>query len=280
MQIYLGDKTLNLESAIRLGDTNIETVFMTNPALAAADAFIDAAGITDSNQQLAILNLVNALFASGLWLKMYAIYPFVGGSATSHKYNLKNPQDTDAAFRINFVGGWTHNSNGITGNAVNTYANTFLSPSGLGILTNGSIGIYSRTNSASNRYDMGAFDIGSNQLGILARGADNKFYAGMPIDGTNTATNTNSLGLYTACQTGGNTVTGYKNGTQVVNQSDAFTAAISNSIFIGATYDSLPVVSSNRNYAFAFIGNTLSASDVSTYYNIVQDFQTALGRQV
>ena len=90
-----------------------------------AQAFITAAGITDPTQQSAINTLVVGLKADNLWTSMQAIYPFVGGTASSHKYNLKDPRDLDAAKRLVFNGGWTHNADGITGNGVNTYAETF-----------------------------------------------------------------------------------------------------------------------------------------------------------
>jgi hypothetical protein len=276
MQVYLGNTPLDYRG-IQLGDTNIQTIGF--QPTADADAFISAAGITNPTQQSAITNLVASLQGAGLWNKMYAIYPFVGGNANSHKYNLKNPQDTDAAFRLTFYGNWTQNSNGITGNAFDTYAQTYLSPQALSINTNGSIGIYSRTNTAVG-YDMGAYDIGTNQLGLICRYIDNKFYAGMPIDGVNTFSNSDSRGLFTACQTGGGNVTGYKNATQVINQSDSFVTSIVNPIYIGATYGGIDASASNRNYAFAFIGNTLSAAEVSAYYTIIQTFETALGRQV
>jgi hypothetical protein len=93
-----------------------------------AQAFITAAGITNSTQQSAIDNLVVGLKADGIWTKMKAIYPFVGDTATQHKYNLKDPRDLDVAFRLSFGGGWTHSSNGALSNGVNAYADTFLIP--------------------------------------------------------------------------------------------------------------------------------------------------------
>ena len=65
-----------------------------------AQAFITAAGITDSTQQSAIDTLVKQLKGYGIWSKMKAVYPFVGGTATTHKYNLKDPRDLNAAFRL------------------------------------------------------------------------------------------------------------------------------------------------------------------------------------
>ena len=87
-------------------------------------AFITAAAITDATQQTAIDTLVKGMKADGIWTKMKAIYPFVGGTATTHKWNLKDPRDLDAAFRLVFNGGWTHSSNGALPNGTNGYADT------------------------------------------------------------------------------------------------------------------------------------------------------------
>jgi hypothetical protein len=43
-----------------------------------------------------------------IWEKMVAVYPFIGGTADTHKFNLKNPADSDAAFRIEWVGNTYH----------------------------------------------------------------------------------------------------------------------------------------------------------------------------
>lgn len=89
----------------------------------AAD-FLAAAGITDPTITAAINTLVNDLVGYGIWNKIFAIYPFVGGTATTHKFNLKDPRDLNAAFRLVFSGGITHNASGITGNGVNGSYNT------------------------------------------------------------------------------------------------------------------------------------------------------------
>ena len=92
-----------------------------------AQAFITAAGITDITQQNAINTLVVNLKVANIWNKFKAIYPMIGGTSTTHKFNLINPADSDAAFRLLFSGGWTHSSMGIKGNGTNTIANTNLS---------------------------------------------------------------------------------------------------------------------------------------------------------
>ena len=64
-----------------------------------AQAFITATGITDNTQKNSINQLVLDLKSYGVWSKIKAIYPFVGGTATTHKFNLKDPRDLDAAYR-------------------------------------------------------------------------------------------------------------------------------------------------------------------------------------
>ena len=53
-----------------------------------AQAFITAAVITDNTQITAINTLVTDLKAYNIWSKMKALYPFVGGTASTHKWNL------------------------------------------------------------------------------------------------------------------------------------------------------------------------------------------------
>jgi len=129
-----------------------------NAVDADAQAFISAAGITDLTQAAAINTLVNDLKTYGIWTKMKAIYPFVGGSATSHKFNLKDPRDLDAAFRLVFNGGWTHASTGAKPNGTTGYAKTFYNPSSN--LTP-FLGYYSITNgnTGTDQIDMGSSDL-------------------------------------------------------------------------------------------------------------------------
>ena len=122
-----------------------------------AQAFITAAAITDPTQQTAVNSLVINLKGYGIWTKMNAIYPFVGGTASQHKFNLKDPRDLDAAYRLVFNGGVTHSSNGVKGNEVNGYYQTFINPSVVfSPASGGSEFIYSRDD-LNTGVDLGAF---------------------------------------------------------------------------------------------------------------------------
>ena len=70
-------------------------------------AFLAATGITDTTISNALNTMDIALIANGLDTKMKALYPFVGGTASTHKFNFMNAADTDAAFRLTFAGGGT-----------------------------------------------------------------------------------------------------------------------------------------------------------------------------
>jgi len=73
--------------------------------------------------------IIRELRYSGVWDKIKAMYGFVGGTASSHKWNWKDLRDLDVAYRLTFPNGMTHNSNGIQGNGTNQYARTFFIPS-------------------------------------------------------------------------------------------------------------------------------------------------------
>ena len=65
------------------------------------------------------------LGVNNLSTKFDTIYPFIGGTASAHKYNLCNPLNTDAAYRLVFSGGWTHSPTGVLPNGANGYTSTF-----------------------------------------------------------------------------------------------------------------------------------------------------------
>ncbi len=99
--------------------------------------------------------MIFLIFFISLVLKVQQSYPIVGGTASSHKYNLKDPRDLDAAFRLTFASGWTHSSTGMT--PLNTFANTFFNPnSGFSTNDNVHLSYYSRTNSNGTEIEIGS----------------------------------------------------------------------------------------------------------------------------
>jgi hypothetical protein len=214
--------------------------------------------------------------ADGLWTKMKALYPFCGGTASSHKFNLKNPLDTNAAYRLTFFGGVTHSSNGIIGNGTNGYADTFLNNNVMG-QDNAHISIYSRTNTQNFGCDIGSWN--SSQFGLaIYSGYLNLIRMSLNSVGLATISNTDSRGFYLGSRLVSGAFNLQKNSTQTPTSSTS-TTPITTSVKILRTGD-FNGEYSNRNLAFASIGDGLTDTEAANFYTAVQAFQTTLGRQV
>ena len=248
-----------------------------------AQAFITAASITDSTQQSAINTLVTQLKGYGIWTKMKALYPFVGGTASSHKFNLKDPRDLDAAFRLTFYGGGVHSSTGYQLNGSNSWADTKLIPSNI-LSSNGkvSLGFYSRTNrTGANRVAMGSFTNPTSGFMIYPRYTDNKAYFGLADDSNgNPPSVTSTLGFYQGARN--NSTTQSLSNINGNNYSYNYntTSLPNTSVYIGTVNYNPTSYVENLELAFSYVGEDLSAGDMSNYYTAVQTFQTTLGRQV
>src|SRR5258705_7047941 len=133
----------------------------TNPPPYDPDAqrFFDSSGITNISGQFAINNFVIQLKDSALWPRFSAIYPLVGGSEASAKWNLKDPRDLDAAYRLTFNGTPVYATTGVLFPTTSDYADTHLTDAVLTYNDN-AISYYSRTQNTVDGYDMGCFDHG------------------------------------------------------------------------------------------------------------------------
>ena len=242
------------------------------------NAFLNATGITDPTITNAITTLVANLKSNNLWTKMKVIYPFVGGTATTHKYNLINPQDTDAAFRLVFNGGWTHSANGATPNGINAFADTKFNPTTH--LTNASAHFakYNRTLDISGNKVEGALDAGNSSFFQQNYSVANGLIGEVAAVASYTATD--SRGLFTVSRTATNAQNVLRNSTQVATSSVTITNIPNKFLYIGARHDTTPAGYNLYEAAFASFGNGLSNSEIATLYTIVQSFQTSLSRQV
>jgi hypothetical protein len=258
-----------------------------------AQAFINAAVITDITQANSVNTLVVGLKADGIWSKMKAIYPFVGGTATTHKYNLKDPRDLDAAFRLSFNGGWTHSANGALGNSVNTYADTFLNPVDSLSAASYNYSVYSRNQFNVDRAFMGAeemyvdensgSEVFSGTIGILLNNFSNRIeiiYAYEPFFPKLYASN-NTIGFFNVNNDSG-TISLYKNGAAQTLTGSSLAVDLPNISIALATVKrpqgfQLPAP---VQLAFSTIGDKLTPTESLNLYNRIQTYQTALNRQI
>ncbi len=289
----IGDGLTDLESQlfyqitekyqVALGrNVNALQSFYYNPAYNnETNAFLFSTQITDTTTQVATNTLVTDLKTAGVYTKMKALYPMVGGTATTHKFNLVNPQDTDAAFRLSFVGGWTHSASGALPNGTNAYADTFLSPIAVTTLNNIHISYYSRTDILkTNDLPIGSCDGAGIHYTLIA--LRNTYALLQQTNLTNYpiySSDPNSLGFYVAARTSSSSSKLYKNNAIVATATGAPTGQPSRSFYLGATNINT-IYYSNKQCAFASIGDGLNDAEALAYYNAVNTFQTALSRQV
>ena len=257
----------------------------TYPTDTDASAFINIAGITNTNQQTAINTLVNELKLYGIWNKMKAIYPFVGGSAASHKFNLKDPRDLDAAFRLTFSGGWTHTSTGALPNGSNGYAETYFNNSKFASTLKASAGYYSRTNRDKLGTSLAGWQDGVSNVSIFANYGGKAYFSlndpssGVITANTNYITVTDSLGFYQVARNDSNTqlIIAKNSYTQTGNATVGNTNIVTIKLGAGSNIHGLwgP---DNLELSFAYFGDDLSATELGNYYLAVQKFQTILNR--
>jgi len=245
-------------------------------------AFIQASSIPETTQKLAINQLVLDLKAYGLWSKMKAIYPMVGGSAFYHKWNLKDPRDLDAAFRLVFSGGWTHSSTGALPNGTNGFANTYLDSANNLSLNSAHFSFYSRTNAttASIRIDMGSLKPAPDSYSDLVLSASNQTYFRFNNSATyDNITSTTTLGFFTGSRTASNVIRTFRNGTQIISGTASPNATSAIDYYIGSSNNNgTAQYFSNRECAFASIGDGLTNTEAANFYTAVQAYNTTLGR--
>jgi hypothetical protein len=231
-----------------------------------AQAFITAASITNPTQQSAIIQLVTDLKGYSIWTKFKAIYPIVGGVASSHAVNLKTP----GTYNLTFSSGWTHNANGMT--SLNAFAQTGIQPSTVLGLNDAHLSYFTTGNIDSAAVCMiGAFN-SPNRLACYAQG----------LYGVNSATWSN----YTYSGTGlkfrvisrlSSTVHKFANNgtiqTGTVNSSARPTSNIELARLGGFGSDYF-----NGICKFASIGDGLTDTDIANFNTAMTTYQTALSR--
>lgn len=249
-----------------------------------AQAYFTATGLTDDTIKNAINQYILDLKGFSLWTKIKANYRYAGGTAALHKWNLKDPQDTDAAFRGTFHGTVTHDANGITGNGSTGYMDTKFNGSTAGIGNDSGLSVYVRTNSAAaDKTEISAYNGASAYWSIKTRDTGDVTFNGVyrfTADGfISVAGNTNSAGFYTLTRRSSSDAESYKNGVSTGTTTTTTQSIPSSTVKICARGD-VAASFSDRNIAGAIIHTGLTDTEAANLYTAEQTFQTALGRQV
>ena len=289
--VYNSDQRAN-RSAI---ESSMNSYFNVSYTDTDAQTFITNVGLTNSVHQSAIITLVKMLKDEGLWTKMKAIYPFIGGTATTHRFNLKDPRTTNDAFYLTPYGGLTHDGAGVQFNGSNSWYDTNMNAATNLTVDNLHLSFYSRTNN-SNQYSGGEIGhVGYNswtsppqdytkQFTLRVR---NSQYAGSNAQFTSgnlhtTYSTIDGFGLTIGSITNSSTSKMYKgkNGQEFATNA---TATGTNTGTLPSANISIGKIQgygewSNQQGAFVSIGDGLTHAESAKLYGIVQIYQITLGR--
>lgn len=251
-----------------------------------ATSFFSRASITDTTQKNAVNRLAVDLKAGGIWTKLYAFYPFVGGNATAHGQNL-----VSSLYSITWNGTVTHNANGITGNGTTGYG-VCTGLSGSTVVPHlGGLTVYLRTNNAQSSgatmtycgikkldssiiymldyTDIGGFEGNRGCMGLAAgfqsEGGVVQRAGCLSINRTTTAN-----------------MKAYDDSTQYLSYTgaDSSTPPAIDYYVLASNTEGVAQNLSAENLAMFSAHQGLTAAEVSTLTTAVATYQTALGRNV
>lgn len=234
-----------------------------------------------------------SLKSNNLYNKIQAFYLFLGTVQGQHKWNAKNPQDTNEAFRLVFSGGGTYSNLGYQCNGTDAYANTNFVPSINTSVANSGITIVSGTNNVpvtTNTLDFGAeqttpfpgFEL------ALKRGASKNDIVGYigttvtsPTSGSITLNKTDIKGITTVVSTSLSLRKLFNNGFFLLQDTKTTTSQLPTiPAYIGCLNNQgSPFGYSNQRIQFVAIHEGLTDAEVQTLHTIIDTFETAVGRK-
>jgi hypothetical protein len=243
-------------------------------------------GLT-KNEQYGLNYLITYLKLTNLWNKLKAIYPFIGRTSANHKFNIKNPLDTNGAFRLTFSGGVTHNENGVTFDGINGYANTYFTPTAQLTQNSESIIYYSRSSgvgAAGVQDDIGTATSIIIRSGMIVRNDVGNFVSQMNsvTNGLTSVSNPDGKGIYVSSRISSTSGKLFKNKKEVASNINANNGTLGNSNhYIGCRNVSNVAQSfTPRNTGFVALGDGLSDIEAINLSNIIEITQVILNRNV
>jgi hypothetical protein len=190
-------------------------------------------------------------------------------------------QDTNAAFRLTFSGGWTHSATGALPNGTNGYSNTFATKT---IFTNNDLGCQGAFMTAQSgstiRYDFGIQTVGAFfALRSHNLGGNNSFFNGSASPKATSVVMKN-LGFIASSRIANNDCkTIIQDGSIISNTTNDASPYHTVSFYIGNT-NPLNSGDSNREFRFYFLSDPLSSSELTSLRTATITFNTTLGRNV
>lgn len=238
--------------------------------------------ITSTADKNAINDFYLGLKSDGIYSKIKAMYLPIWGTAASSKWNLVNPIDSNAAYRLTFSTGWTFSSGGMTPNGTSAYADTFLTPSTSLLLNSTHLSYYSRTNVNITSVEMGAQHTNGLDYSIIQiRNSNLTYYLiNSTILGVQSGADTNSQGFYLGTRTASNVINGFRNSTKILSGTTNSTSLPNIKIILGAFNSTSSIIYSTKQCSFSSIGDGLNDTEAANFYTRVNTLMTYFGINV
>lgn len=252
--------------------------------------FLRQTNISSDSIVKSLNTFVTELKDYGVWNSMIALYPFIGGTESTCMINLKDPRDTNDAFRLKFFGGWTHSPSGSLPNGIDGYAETYLNVSASLTPTNLSYSYY--VNSTFTPYDPGDFGL---VLGAYASNSNalDSYYNSSPSRQLRIGGNINFSGIvgvasplnrgyYGVSRTASNFAFVMREDGTTNSSTSAGSVTVNKTIWIGYINGlaSFNIKYMNQRLSFLHVGDGLSETEMTNLRTAVIKFQTALGRNI
>lgn len=294
MPIYLGNQEIGSEyidsyllAKIYLGPYLISDGIVPPTNDPDAQAFIDATGITGTDAT-AINTLVLDLKAASLWTEMYALWPFVGGTSTTNRYNLIDP----AQYLIAFSGSQTFNSTGWFNNSIasNNGGRTGFNPiADVVSLNDFGIGYYAGNATSTGTIDIGSWPgSGGNSSIYLSgdlAGGTGLYISDFYSEAQNRIVTANGAsgdvrGMWSVQRTANNVMKAYRGATNIATNTTTRTDSPPNwDISIGGTATATQIIQNkDQKYQLLYFSYGLSDAQVASLNTIVTTFQSNVGR--
>ena len=243
------------------------------------------AGTSPTATEIAALSrLMYDLGAASILTKFHLFYPFIGSVAATHAL------DVLGNFDITWNGTITHNSSGVKGNGSTGYGDTGYNPSTQSSTTNAHMGFYAAdgTHVGSSSSAMGCGGGASGFPTMFTHGWFNggteeifAFNISNSFEYTPNEVSTKHDGHLMATVTTGSVQQGYLDGAAQTAGPTATGAGnyYNGNLYICARNDGSASAFDDRILKAVHVGDYLTDGEVTTLYNAITAYQTALGRE-
>jgi len=235
--------------------------------------------ITSTADKNAINTFYLGLKSDGIYTKIKAMYLPIWGSAATCKWNLVNPLDTDAAYRLVFSTGFTFSSSGVLGNGASSYIDTKYNINGIGTSNHGAV--YVQTNIDGGYNEFGAATAVNVLVFSIGTRNSNISYNGNHVSNSSLSySNTDGKGLYINKRE--SSTTGYKafrNGTLKATDSSSYGGSINFNLYLMARNvagSSIIAYTPNKDSFFSF-GDGLTDTEVGNLSTRINTLMTYFG---